>query len=357
MYIPPRILFICKNRAHGYSSYPGELKSSGLYNSARFVVDMLNRYDHLEAKLVDVDDNNCIDREVNAYKPTHVIIEALWVVPEKFEVLTKLHPNVKWIIRLHSEVPFIANEGIAMGWIHEYVKYPNVSIAANSKRLKADLVGLLKTSIGYLPNFYDACQVLGEQDGIHAEDVEEFVNSTGVDKSDGIINICCFGAIRPLKNQLQQAISAIQFADQIGKTLHFHVNGTRIENNGDPTIKNIRQLFEGNGKHQLKEHLWAPHKNFIYTLKQMDIGMQVSFTETYNIVAADMIAAGLPVVTSPEVMFVSKLFHASPTDTTDIIHKLHTAWCLKKIGGHKLNEHKLSRDAYRASQAWLHYFK
>jgi hypothetical protein len=65
----------------------------------------------IESKLSVCTDNNDIDREVNLYKPTHVIIEALWVVPTKFAVLTKLHPKVQWILRLHSEMPCMAGAG------------------------------------------------------------------------------------------------------------------------------------------------------------------------------------------------------------------------------------------------------
>src|SRR6516165_3286534 len=103
MHHKPRILFILKHRGFGaygcwnYSDNGGHL-SSGLYNSVRFVVDMLNDND-IEAKMVDVIDNNCIDREVTKFKPTHVIIEAFWVVPEKFDILRPLHPKVKWIVR------------------------------------------------------------------------------------------------------------------------------------------------------------------------------------------------------------------------------------------------------------------
>ena len=91
-----KVLFILKKRKSSHSNY--SVVSSGLFNSANFVSDMLNK-NGIESHLVEVIDNNCIDREVTQYKPTHVIIEALWVVPSKFEVLTKLHPNVEWIIR------------------------------------------------------------------------------------------------------------------------------------------------------------------------------------------------------------------------------------------------------------------
>ena len=128
-----RILFILKRREDYNAEKHSHIGlSTGLYNSANFMNEMLQKAG-VESKLVVVIDNNCIDREVNLYNPTHVIIEALWVVPTKFSVLCKLHPNVKWIIRLHSEVPFLANEGIAFDWIADYARFKNVFIAANSR--------------------------------------------------------------------------------------------------------------------------------------------------------------------------------------------------------------------------------
>ena len=357
--VKPRILFILKNRSFGYggdflNGYSNESKSSGLWTSANLVYQMLVK-NGFDASLVDVNDGNDIDREVTKYRPTTVILEALFVTPEKVAELASLHRNVKWIVRLHSEVSFVANEGIFSLWSYQYVKIPNVSIAANSKRMQADLEGLFNVEVGYLPNYYDLdgegiALPLGENN------LYKLNGGSSVDKSDGIINVCCFGAIRPLKNQLQQAISAIHFANKIGKTLHFHINATRIENNGDSTIKNIRNLFIGDGKHQLKEHLWQPHRNFINTLKLMDIGMQVSMSETYNIVTADMIMANIPVVTSSEVMFVSRLFQADPTDSVDITNTLLLAWGLRKINAQRLNKCKLIKDAKKAESTWLQYF-
>jgi hypothetical protein len=104
--VNPKILFLLKRR-HDYNSeeHTNLNISTGLYNSAHFMHEMLID-EGLESNIAVVVDNNSIDKEVTKYKPTHVIIEALWVVPEKFYILSKLHPNVKWIIRLHSEIPF-----------------------------------------------------------------------------------------------------------------------------------------------------------------------------------------------------------------------------------------------------------
>jgi len=210
----PRTLFILKYR-HQSGGSKTLLKHSGLFNSAMFVHEMLlaNGYD---SRLVQVIDNNEIDRQVTLNKPDVVIIEALWVVPEKFEVLRKLHPNVKWIIRLHSELPFLSNEGIAMDWINRYVVQPNVFVSANSERAQRDLSKYLaahantelKDKLVYLPNYYPTSK--------NAVGSKLFVNGD-------TINVGCFGAIRPMKNHLLQAAAAVQYAEKHGLRCNFHI--------------------------------------------------------------------------------------------------------------------------------------
>ena len=73
-----------------------------------------------------------------AFAATHAIVEALWVVPEKFDVLTKLHPRVQWIVRTHSQAPFLASEGIATAWIAGYLKR-GIEIMCNSAEAQAEI--------------------------------------------------------------------------------------------------------------------------------------------------------------------------------------------------------------------------
>ena len=131
-------------------------------------------------------DNNCIDRIVTKHRPTHVIIEALWVVPTKFVILCQLHPTVKWIIRFHSDMPFIACEGTAMSWIFKYSLFKNIIIGINSPRFLREIRVLIKiknrisdsdveTKVIYLPNYYPT---------------EEF-KSKVIDRTKDVIDICC----------------------------------------------------------------------------------------------------------------------------------------------------------------------
>ena len=296
---------------------------------------------HIETKVVDVVDNNSIDKEVTLYKPNYVIIEALWVVPEKFKILIQLHPTVTWIIRIHSEIPFISSEGNAFGWLSDYSKYSNVKIACNSNRILKDLEFLLKKEVIYLPNVYNLEHLRKPSRKLH---------------DNKVLNIGCFGAIRPLKNQLIQAIAAIKFASTVNKKLRFHINASRVEGNGGSILKNIRALFADNlYGHELIEHDWMEHIEFVNLISTMDIVMQVSFSETYNIVAADAVSHSVPVVASKEISFISSLFTASCTDIKDIETKLCFAYYLRSFSF--INYLLLKLSCYEATKQWLRVFK
>lgn len=342
------ILFILKKRnltstQHDDWNYTyGGSNASGLYNSVRFINDMLKSCG-IRSAMVEVVDNNDIHREVVKHQPQKVVIEALWVVPEKFDVLVPLLPNVEWYVRLHSEIPFLAQEGIAMEWLGKYAKlYPHVKIAANSKRATKEVSRLFDVPCTYMPNYYQLDK------GCHRQRRRD----------EKIINVSCFGAIRPLKNQLAQAIAAIEFAEGLNLKLRFHINGSRKEANGATNYKNIIKLFEAmEGKHELVEHGWLSHADFMEVIKeQIDIGMQVSFTETYNIVAADHVNAGVPVVASPEVPFINDIYSANPTCIQNMVDKLHLANALSFIHFHVINKWNLKLCNRYARHTWKRIF-
>lgn len=346
-----KILFILKRRQdYNTISHSHIGMSTGLYNSASFMNDMLNK-NGIHSEIVVVIDNNDIDREVTKHKPTHVIIEALWVVPSKFSVLCELHPNIKWIIRLHSEIPFIANEGIALDWIGDYAAFSNVFVAANSPRALRDVRLFIKTKfewdnidvfkkVIYLPNYYP--------EGFKVKDFD-------FDKET--IDIACFGAVRPLKNHLIQALAAIEFADSIGKKLRFHINSGRVEQKGDSVMKNLKELFThvADSGHELINNEWAPREEFLELCGKMDIGMQVSFSETFNIVAADLISQGVPIVGSNEIPWLSCFYGAKPTHTKSIVNKLKLTYLIPDANIY-LNQKLLNRYINKTEKIWVTYF-
>jgi hypothetical protein len=346
-----KVLFILK-RKDGYDDIKDSNigMSTGLYNSALFMSDMLNE-SGVKSKVVVVVDNNSIDGEVTKYKPTHVIVEALWVVPSKFQVLQKLHPKVKWIIRLHSEIPFLANEGSAMNWLGDYVYFENVYLSMNSPKTNNDIIDFIRDRTGwtdiqaknkviYLPNYYP-------QDYIQKE----------LDKTKEVIDIGCFGAIRPMKNQLIQAMAAVKFANSIGKKLRFHINHGRVEQRGDSVYKNLQSYFShiSDSGHELVRHDWCPRDEFLKICSEMDMGMQVSFSETFNIVAADLTSQGVPVVSSKELPWINPIFISKPTYLNSIYWKLLLTYWFSKFNL-KSNQYLLKKYTNKTRKIWLKYF-
>jgi len=348
-----KVLFLLKRREDYHAIVHAEVGlSTGLYNSAKFIHDMLEE-NKIASVLEVAIDNNCIDRLVTKHQPTHVIIEALWVVPTKFAVLCKLHPNVKWIIRLHSEMPFMAGEGMAMDWIGDYSGFKNLIIGVNAPRMMREIAMYLQhrnswtdeqtaEKVIYLPNFYP----------------QEYKPYSKIDKKSDTIDIGCFGAIRPLKNHLLQAFAAIEFANDIGKKLRFHVNAGRIEMQGQPAINNLKGLFQqihGKG-HELVNHQWRPREQFLDLCREMDIGMQCNFSETFNIVSADLISQGVPIVgTEEEIPWAVPAFCADPNSSENMVKSLKLTYKLTLVNV-KANQWSLTRYTNQTAKIWTKYF-
>lgn len=311
---------------------------------------------NFKAKVVQVADSNDITPVVTQYRPTHVVVGALWVPPEKFQQLQRLHPHVQWIVRNHSEMPFVSMEGIAVDWLLRYVDNDNVRVACNSPRALAALRHLvasahpdwaldeIRDSVIYLPNTYHSWAHDYHPHPVH--------------KLSDELHVGLFGAIRPLKNHLNQAIAAIMLADSLGKTLRLHINGSRLDGNADPILKNLRQLFKRHPSHSLFEHSWLSHNSFLGLVKEMDIGLQCSFSETFNIAAADFVTMGVPVVGSPEIPWLWSWSTADPTDTDAIYRAMRLNYRLGKWGiPQVINKDALRRYSYHSEDIWLDFLE
>lgn len=335
------ILFLLKkNETYGFFS--NTRRSAGLWNSTQFIVQALNKRG-VDASISELVDSNDIDREVTLHKPDIVILEAIWNTPDKMKELIRLHPKIKWFCHLHSATPFLALEGVAISWIIEYAKLGIGLIANSVASFHALRVIFNKDAIIYLPNVYISNPM-------------KPLRKDGHPWNFSFIGIGCFGAVRPLKNQLTQALAAIQFAKETRKFLQFHMNVTRMETGGDPVIKNIRALFNETPRTQLVECDWMEPASFLEYLHDcIDIGMQVSLTETFNVVTADYVTAGIPVVTSKEVTWVSGQSKALDDSVDDIVVHMHRAynwrWLIKR------NQCLLQRHSKDAQEKWFKFVK
>jgi glycosyltransferase involved in cell wall biosynthesis len=335
----PRVLFILKRR-HAYGPYntwnhsmDDKPLDSGLSVSTGQLAQALDEL-MIANKVVQVVDNNCIDKEVTDYSPTHVVIEAFWVVPEKFDILRKLHPTVKWVIRNHSKSDFLSHESGMVGWALDYVKH-GLTLACNSPEATHDFkrlaisVGANPKHVVYLPNYYSIFPI--PKLSWYAR-IWKFIRKFGffgkkpTPKVDGELHVGCFGAIRPLKNHLHQALAAIEAAEQLGVKLKFYINATRVEGKAESILETMRGLFRRHDEHELVEVQWMSHVEFTELVGSMDMVMQVSNSETFNIVAADAVSRGVPVLVSKEIPWLDGEYHANPNNVQEIATKLKFIW-------------------------------
>ena len=332
-----KILFVLKKRY----SYGRDLSSPyGLKNSCSLVSECLEPKG-IESKIVEVIDGNFIDREIYIYKPDFVILEAIWCPPYKLQELLRLYPKIQFHIRIHSKFAFLAQERMALEWLSKYDQltyvYRNLTITANNEDFIEEINGVLLYKVRFAPNCYPIDESLRQDKGPVGD----------------ILKIGCFGALRILKNQLFQAICAIYVANEMKKTLHFHINdSSTFEKEGNPILNNLHNIFK-DLKHKLIIHRWSSHDEFITLVKEMDVGMQVSFSESYDIVAADFITNGIPIIGSPEIKFLCDSYQADPNNFQEIVNKLKFAIANRWWGFHKINEIKLRSNTRKAIKVWL----
>lgn len=342
-------LFILKRR-EDYNQDPSYGNShqiaTGMWNSASFVKDMLaanSRPSDVEMVI----DANGIDSVVTALDPDFVFIEGLWVTPAKFAELLAIprHQTRTWVVRIHSEIPFLATEGVAMDWIEQYLQM-GIKVAPNAARAHQQIswyarkAGLSDAQVAalvpYLPNSYPT----------------DFQPLQGLDTSDKVVlDVGCFGAFRPLKNHLQQAMLASHFAQELGLPLRFHVN-SRTDQGGAPAAKNTAEFILETGA-ELVDHGWEDRSTFLQSLSACDLLLQVSMSETFNIVAADATYVGRPILVSNEISWAHPLW-ADPQNVDASLKALRMIWANKPyfIGRNRLG---LKRFVDSANQQWLRF--
>jgi len=336
----PKILFVLKRRISYGISF-------GLVNSCHFVRNALKEIG-IESRVITVVDSNSINKEIHNYKPTHVICEAIWTPPYKIQELLNIHKDVKFDVRIHSKTPFLIEEGIAFQWLKEYnelqKQYDNFNISANNTDLITEVKDSLDIELKYTPNFYKPNNEISNK-------------CFPWEHHNHIINIASLGALRPLKNTGLQALAALAFANSINKTLHFHVNFSRPERGGEPILKNLRNIFK-DSKHKLIEHDWKNHPEFIQLVKKIDIGMQVSMSESFNLVSGDFVWNNIPIVGSEEIEFLTPECQAKTTDINDIVHKLKHIYRNMQLGSNilqKKNKKLLDKSNKRALKDWQNF--
>jgi hypothetical protein len=298
-YRSPLTLFVIKKYQanSGYNQGSNSLKIA-----TQFIVDMLLQEGH-KAALAEADNQNFIGNLIDQYVPSIVILEALWVTPAAMAALMFQYPKVRFVIRINSEVPFLASEGIGVEWIDAFMRL-KVAVAFNSNQAKEDF-DILGDSI-YLPNYYPMRRLRHQI------------------APGPVVNIGCFGAMRPLKNQVEQAFAAAAYAKCARKPLRFHMNDAADCQDVKAIRRSVKAIIEGTGN-ELVLHPWLDHEDFLDLIASMDICLQVSLSESFDITAADAVSMGVPLVGSSAIRWLPRRSQAYTGSAKSIVQAMNLA--------------------------------
>jgi hypothetical protein len=296
-----KILFLLKDRH--YSPAKG---SYGLLNSASQVAAYLTEKLNV-CQITTVKDSNGIDKVLHEFNPDIVIIEALWVTADKLQELMNIHRymHIKWVVRVHSDMGYLSTEGNGIRTLNDYIDLGalNLTISMNNSGFNKALSNALGFRFIYLPNIIT-----------YHEPFEDYT------REKSRIHIGCFGALRLLKNQPFQAICAIEAANRMDKKLMFHIT-PNTPTDRDTVYENIREIFK-NTQHELIIHPWMDTKKFHKLISKMDLGLQLSYTESFNIVTADFVSKNKLIIVSQCIDWMPDILKTSTTNYEDVVKKI-----------------------------------
>ncbi len=239
---------------------------------------------------------------------THCVIEAPWVPRDAMADLLRAFPKVHFLVRSHSQIGFLQIEPGAIQLLRELLTLQdnslNLTVATNSLTLKR----FFETAYGghtlYLPNLYDLERVTRKRDVTH---------------TSRTLRIGSFGALRMLKNHTTAAAAALMLARKRGCDLEFSVSVENDTMGGAAVLDALRKMFADLKWAKLVERPWEDWATFRQTVSGMDLCLQVSMTETFNITTADAVAEGVPCVVSPCIEWAPDYWKADTDRLEDVV--------------------------------------
>src|ERR1035437_747410 len=335
-----RLALFFKDFAHWVRSSCVGLNVAG-YTTADFV-----RRHGLHVSVFPVRHNEDVVKAIDHYNETnkepltHVVISAPWMSLYDLESLIKNFKNIQFVILSHSNVGFLQADPCGVELFRKYIElskhHHNIKVAGNNIPFVEWFKAAYNEECIYLPNLYHCTEIKGKiWDGVPP------------------LKIGAFGAIRPEKNFMTAAAAAVVIHSilKVPVELHMSTGGDGCQST---TLPAIREMVEGVKGIKLVTHDWNFWDHFIKLISEMDLLLQVSYTESFNMVTADGISQGVPSVVSPVIRWAPDSWKADPDDSMNVAAtgiKLLTK-NQKHIGSNALTKHNQISIKY-----WINFLK
>jgi glycosyltransferase involved in cell wall biosynthesis len=237
-------------------------------------------------------------------RPTHVIIAAPWLPTADVAALAAELPDIRFVVVSHSNVGFLAADPHAIRLLRETVDLQvathNVVVGGNCRRFVDWASEAWGVPVAWLPNLYD---------------LSDPAPRAGCTWSGGALRLGLFGANRPFKNFLTAAAAAVELAARLRVPTELHLSTGRDEG---ANIQALEELTEGIHNLRVIRVGWLSWPQFRRLVRHMHLVLQPSYTESFNVVAADAVAEGVPVVASDAIDWLPRWWQASADEPRDV---------------------------------------
>lgn len=236
-----------------------------------------------------------------------VMLQAPTFMPDTLMELIGTGRYVNLVI--HSTISFLQVEEEAFANIQRYmaIKSANFSISNPCLYEVDGFKSYARCEVFYLPNTFN--KQMDSKSDIAARRIEKAC-------LENIIRIGIFCAYRPFKNIMTQITACNLLQKQMGIKVELHMFGSNERN---PVYRNALQLLD-NMQIRCVLHENCANDKLYEILQDIDIGLQVSYSETFSYILCEHMMLGTPTVSSTTVPFANRI--AEFNDATSIAENM-----------------------------------
>lgn len=239
---------------------------------------------------------------------SHVVIAAPWIQTLALQALLGNHPDVQFAVVSHSNVGFLQADPDGIRLLREGMDLSlgthNFIVAGNCNKFVRAWTTMYGRGMQHLPNLYDCSTIkpVGLRPPWHP---------------GGTLRLGVFGAVRPLKNMVTAAAACIELAASMRADVEIWVSSGRNEG-GAVVPRAIEQLTARVPGVTLREAGWRSWPEFRTLVARMHALVNVSYTESFCMVAADGIAEGVASSVSGALDWCPSSWYANNDDATEV---------------------------------------
>ncbi len=242
------------------------------------------------------------------HKPiTHIIISAPWIPTALLAELVHKYKHIKFTVVSHSNVGFLAADRYGVKLLRQEIilqkSVDNFQVAGNSKRFAEWATIAWDAPVAFLPNLYNIENMQPRVHKLHRGHT---------------LKIGCFGAVRPLKNQITAAATALVIAKRLDVPTELWLNSGRSEGGGQWALQAIEQLVGHMPHFKIRHKNWSPWEEFRDFVGTMHLNLQPSYTESFNMVVADSVYKGIPAVVSEAITWAPECWKGNVDDANEL---------------------------------------